>query len=226
VPVQPLAKLVMTPLLRRFLFALIGLAALSSGCRRPIGAPLPPRTTCRNAAIGLGPRDVITVTVFNEANLTGDYRVGEDGSLTFPYLGRVNVAGMQAGELSTMFHDRLGERSASNPQGGNILRDPTVRVEVREINSRRISIFGQVQHPGVFPHQQCITLTQAISLAGGFTALAEKNSVRVTRITHDADGGADHRQTFVLRAEDIAEGRAPDFDLLPDDVIFVTESLT
>jgi polysaccharide export outer membrane protein len=186
----------MTPLLRRFFLALVALAALSSACRRPIGAPLPPRTTCRNTAIGLGPRDVITVTVFNEANLTGEYRVGEDGQLTFPYLGRVNV------------------------------RDPTVRVEVREINSRRISVFGQVQHPGVFPHQQCITLTQAISLAGGFTAIADKNVVRVTRITHDADGGADHRQTFVLRAEDIAEGRAPDFDLLPDDVIFVPESLT
>jgi polysaccharide export outer membrane protein len=216
----------MTPLLRRFFLALVALAALSSACRRPIGAPLPPRTTCRNTAIGLGPRDVITVTVFNEANLTGEYRVGEDGQLTFPYLGRVNVAGMQAADLSRLFQSRLGERTPENPQGGNILRDPTVRVEVREINSRRISVFGQVQHPGVFPHQQCITLTQAISLAGGFTAIADKNVVRVTRITHDADGGADHRQTFVLRAEDIAEGRAPDFDLLPDDVIFVPESLT
>lgn len=222
---QPLAKLVMTPLLRRFFFALLTLTALSS-CRRPIGAPLPPRTTCRNTSIGLGPRDVITVTVFNETNLTGDYRVGEDGLLTFPYLGRVNVVGMQAGELSEMFRRRLGERTPENDAGGNILRDPTVRVEVREINSRRISIFGQVQHPGVFPHQQCITLTQAIALAGGFTALADKNTVRITRITHDADGGVDHRQTFVLRAEDIAEGRTADFDLLPDDVIFVPESLT
>lgn len=216
----------MTPLLRRFLFALLALAALSTSCRRPVGAPLPPRTTCRNAAIGLGPRDIVTVTVFNETNLSGDYRVGEDGMLTFPYLGRVNVTGMQASDLAEMFRLRLGERTPENDAGCNILRDPTVRVEVREINSRRISIFGQVQHPGVFPHQQCLTLTTAISLAGGFTALADKNAVRVTRITHDADSGVDHRRTFVLRAEDIAEGRVADFDLLPDDVIFVPESLT
>lgn len=211
----------MTLFFRRLLLGAVAFATISTGCRRPVGAPLPPRTTCRNTVIGLGPRDVLTVTVFNETNLTGEYRVGEDGTITFPYLGRVRVTGMQAGELSDMFRSRLGERSQDNPQGGNILRDPTVRVEVREINSRRISIFGQVQHPGVFPHQQCITLTQAISLAGGFTAIADKNIVRVTRI--DRDG---QRRTFVLRAEDIAEGRAPDFDLLPDDVIFVAESLT
>ena len=211
----------MTLFFRRLLLGAVAFATMSTGCRRPVGAPLPPRTTCRNTVIGLGPRDVLTVTVFNEANLTGEYRVGEDGTITFPYLGRVRVTGMQAGELSDMFRSRLGERSQDNPEGGNILRDPTVRVEVREINSRRISIFGQVQHPGVFPHQQCITLTQAISLAGGFTAVADKNTVRVTRI--DRDG---QRRTFVLRAEDIAEGRAPDFDLLPDDVIFVAESLT
>ncbi len=211
----------MTLFFRRLLLGAVAFATMSTGCRRPVGAPLPPRTTCRNTVIGLGPRDVLTVTVFNEANLTGEYRVGEDGTITFPYLGRVRVTGMQAGELSDMFRSRLGERSQDNPEGGNILRDPTVRVEVREINSRRISIFGQVQHPGVFPHQQCITLTQAISLAGGFTAIADKNIVRVTRI--DRDG---QRRTFVLRAEDIAEGRAPDFDLLPDDVIFVAESLT
>lgn len=224
--VQPLANLVMTPSLRRLFIMAVAVAALLTSCRRPIGAPLPPRTMCRNTVIGLGPRDVITVTVFNETNLTGDYRVGEDGTITFPYLGRVRVTGMQAGDLSDMFRSRLGASTPENPSGGNILRDPTVRVEVREVNSRRISIFGQVQHPGVFPHQQCITLTQAISLAGGFTAIADKNTVRVTRITYEGDGGVGQRHTYVLRAEDIAEGRAPDFDLLPDDVIFVAESLT
>lgn len=216
----------MSPLPRSLVFAFFLSVALSAGCRRPMGATLPPRAECSRIAIGIGPRDVLTVTVFNEANFTGDYRVGEDGHLTYPYLGRVRVAGTQASELAEMLRQRLGERTEQNPTGQNILRDPTVRVEVREINSRRISIFGQVQHPGVFPHQQCLTLSQAIALAGGFTALADKNTVRVTRLDRDADSGVAHRRTFVLRAEDIAEGRVADFDLLPDDVIFVAESLT
>ncbi len=216
----------MISLQRPLVLASFLVAAFSGGCRRPVGATLPPRSECSRSSIGIGPRDVLTVTVFNEANLTGDYRVGEDGFVSFPYLGPVNVSGTQASQLSTLLRQRLGERTDDNPTGQNILRDPSVRVEVREINSRRISIFGQVQHPGVFPHQQCLTLSQAIALAGGFTALAEKNTVRVTRLDRDADSGVTHRRTFVLRAEDIAEGRVADFDLLPDDVIFVAESLT
>jgi len=164
---------------------------------------------------------VLTVAVFNETALSGDFRVGEDGMVDFAYLGRVDVIGMQPSEVSELLRRGLGERSADNPTGHDVLRDPTVRVEVREVNSRRFSVLGQVQRPGVFPHQQCLTLTQAISLAGGFTAVAEKNQVRVTR--RDRAG---NRRTFVLRVEDIAEGRAPDFDLEPDDAVFVPESLT
>ncbi len=238
----------MIPQHRPLVITSLLVVAMMGGCRRPIGATLPPRSACNNIAIGIGPRDVLTVTVFNEANFTGDYRVGEDGTITYPYLGRVRVTNLQSSELADMLRLRLGEDTpevraqatqlverlgprvgASSPdsfRGQNILRDPTVRVEVREINSRRISIFGQVQHPGVFPHQQCLTLSQAIALAGGFTAVADKNTVRVTRLDRDADSGVAHRRTFVLRAEDIAEGRVADFDLLPDDVIFVAESLT
>ena len=66
-----------------------------------------------------------------------------------------------------------------------------------------------------------VVLAGVALLAGGFTALAEKNQVRVTR--RDRQGT---RRTFVLRVEDIVEGRAADFDLEPDDVIFVPESIT
>lgn len=186
-----------------------------------MSAPLPPRTECRNHSSGLGPRDVINVVVFNEPTLSGEYRVGEDGTIDYPYLRRIPVAGMQTNEVSDAIRRGLGEQTPDNPTGRAVLTNPNVRVELKEANSRRISILGQVQHPGVFPHTQCLTVTQAISLAGGFTALAEKNQVRVTRI--DRQG---HRRTFVLRVEDIVEGRAADFDVEPDDVIFVAESIT
>jgi polysaccharide export outer membrane protein len=128
---------------------------------------------------------------------------------------------MQASEVSDLIRRGLSERTADNPTGQNVLVSPNVRVEIKELNSRRISVLGQVQHPGVFPHTQCLTVAQAISIAGGFTALAEKNQVRITRM--DRNGA---RQTFVLRVEDIVEGRAADFDIEPGDVIFVPESIT
>lgn len=194
---------------------------LTGACRRPVGAPLPPQTQCRGHSPGIGPRDVLSVAVFSEDHLTGAYRVSEEGQIDYPYLGRLDVVGMQPSELADLLRRRLGERTSENPEGQNVLREPSVRVELSEVNSRYISVFGQVQHPGRFPHQQCLTISQAISLAGGFTALAEKNQVRVTR--SDRRG---NRRTFVLRVEDIAEGRAPDFDLEPNDVIFVPESIT
>lgn len=203
------------------LVAWCGFALSVAACRRPVGAPLPPQHECRTRSVGVGPRDVLTVTVFNEAQLSGDFRVAEDGTLNYPYLGRLEVGGREPAEITDLIRSRLGARTPDNPTGQEVLRDPSVRVEVREVNSRHISVFGQVQHPGVFPHQQCITITQAVSLAGGFTALAEQNQVRVTR--RDRAGA---RRTFVLRVADIAEGRAPDFDLEPDDVIFVPESVT
>jgi polysaccharide export outer membrane protein len=171
--------------------------------------------------VGLGARDVVNVVVFNEPALSGEFRVGEDGTLDYPYLGRLTVSGMLASDLSDLIRRGLSEQTPENPSGRNVLVNPNVRVEIKELNSRRISVLGQVQHPGVFPHTQCLTVAQAISIAGGFTALAEKNQVRVTRM--DRNGT---RQTFVLRVEDILEGRAPDFDIEPGDVIFVPESIT
>lgn len=195
------------------------LAAAVAGCRRPVGAPLPP-SQCRSRTPTIGARDVLSVTVFNEQNLSGQFRVGEDGMIDFPYVGRVRVEGLREREVADLIRNRLGANSPENPDGRNVLRDPAVRVEMQEVNSRRISVFGEVQHPGVFPHQQCLTVTQAISLAGGFTQLAEKNQVRVTR---QEAGGT--RRTFVLRVEDIAEGRVADFELEPGDVIFVPQTI-
>ena len=204
--------------LRPIILAVAALCLLA-GCRRPVGAPLPP-SQCRSRTPTIGPRDVLAVTVFNETNLSGQYRVGEDGMIEIPYVGRLRVEGMREREVADHVRNRLGASTPENPDGGNVLRDPSVRVEMQEVNSRRISVFGEVQHPGVFPHQQCLTVTQAISLAGGFTQLAEKNQVRVTR-----QEAAGTRRTFVLRVEDIAEGRVGDFELEPGDVIFVSQTI-
>jgi protein involved in polysaccharide export with SLBB domain len=205
--------------LRALILSLFALLLPAFGCRRPVGSPLPP-SRCRSRPPTIGPRDVLAVNVFNETNLTGQFRVSEDGSINYPYLGSLHVEGLTEGDVAEVIRTRLGASSAENDGGLNVLRDPSVRVEMHEVNSRRVSVFGEVQHPGVFPHQQCITVTQAISLAGGFTQLAEKNQVRITR--QERSGS---RRTFVLRVEDIAEGRAPDFELEPGDVIFIPQTI-
>ncbi len=191
------------------------------GCPRPRGDRPPPRTVCQTRAPGIGPTDVLNVVVFNEPTLSGEYRVGEDGTINYPYLQRVSVAGMQPSEVGELLRNGLAEQTAANPTGHSVLANPNVRVEIKEANSRRISVSGQVQHPNQYPFTRCLTVTQAIALAGGFTALAEMNQVRVTRV--DRHGT---RRVFVLRVEEILEGRADDFDLEPGDVLYVPQSVT
>ncbi len=193
-----------------------------NACRRTGGGDrLPPRTVCQSRAPGIGPSDVINVVVFNEPSLSGEFRVGDDGAINYPYLEHVVVAGMQPSEAGDALRRGLGAQSADNPTGHNVLTNPNVRVEIKEANSRRISVSGQVQHPNQYAFTRCLTVTQAIALAGGFTALAEKNGVRVTRV--DRSGT---RRVFVLHVEDILEGRVDDFDLEAGDVIYVPESVT
>ncbi len=207
--------------MRALTLLVIALAAPIASCRRPVGDRPPPRTVCQNRSPGIGPSDVLTVVVFNEPTLSGEFRVGEDGAIEYPYLQRVPVSGMQPAEVGDAIRHGLGEHTADNPTGHNVLTNPNVRVEIKEANSRRISVSGQVQHPNQYPYTRCLTVTQAIALAGGFTALAETNQVRVTRV--DRHGV---RRVFVLRVEDILEGRTDDFDVEPGDVIYVPTSVT
>ena len=141
-------------------------SALSvAACRRPVGDRIPPRTVCQSRAPGVGPTDVVNVVVFNEPQLSGEYRVGEDGAIDYPYLHRVVIAGMQTGEVAAMLRSALGEQTADNPTGRSVLTNPNVRVEIKEANSRRISVSGQVQHPNQSAFTRCLTVTLAVALA-------------------------------------------------------------
>ncbi len=205
-------------------YAALGLSVVlaAGACTRPIGAPLPPRGHSgeRSPSTALGPGDRLMIRVFGEDNLTGEYRVGDNGEIDFPYLGAVRVLGLQASETASLIQRGLG------PTGHNVLRSPSVSVAITEVVSRPVSVLGQVQHPGVFQYTQHMTLAQVISQAGGFTAIAAKGQVRVTRHVTDPQTQAERSVTYVLDVDRILEGRAPDFDLRPFDVIFVPESLT
>jgi polysaccharide export outer membrane protein len=189
------------------LIALLALLAIASCASNDVRFTAPPPAVDDNV---LGPNDVFAVRVFGEADMSADYRVAPDGTIDFPYIGRVRVQGLTppqvADRLQTELHDR------------QILRQPQVSIFVREINSRTISILGQVQHPGTFPFLQNMNIVQAITTAGGFTPLANQHAVRLTRRIRN--GGT---RTYELPVDAIAEGRAATVLLAPGDVIFVPE---
>ncbi len=157
----------------------------------------------------LGPSDIFEVRVYDEPTLTNTYRVAEDGTIDFPLVGRVEVEGMRPPEIADLLQTRLRE--------GRFLTHPEVSILVKEYNSKRISVFGQVDSPGNFPYTERMHIVQAISLAGGFTALAEKNETVVSRRVN----GRERRVRVSVEA--IGEGQVANFYLRPGDIIFVPE---
>jgi protein involved in polysaccharide export with SLBB domain len=190
----------------------IGLVVLLSmlaaqGCAgRPksrVNLPPPVEST----TIGAG--DVFVISIVGEDKLPKDFRVAPDGTVDLPYIHRVKVAGLEPQEIAELVRKKLVE--------GDILRDPSVAVDVKEYNSKRVVVLGQVQKPGSFPLTPGFTLIQAISQAGGFNSIANRDRVNLTRKK------GDQARTIVLSVDAITDGSLPDIPLQSGDTIFVIE---
>jgi protein involved in polysaccharide export with SLBB domain len=94
-----------------------------------------------------------------------------------------------------------------------------VVIQVKEYNSRRVTLLGQVSKPGTFPYTPGLTLIQAISQAGGLTGLANLDRVNLTRRSGKSS------LTVVISVGTIMEGRSQDIPLQSGDRIFVHERL-
>ena len=158
----------------------------------------------------VGVDDTFDVRVFGEPELSAAYRVASDGTIDFPLAGRIRVAGLRTGEIQKELTTRLHN---------GYLKEPQVTVTMKEWNSRKVSVLGQVQKPGPVAYHPNMTIIDAIALAGGFTGIAAKNSVSLRR-----EGGG-KVQSRVYRVADITEGRSNNIPVLPGDVVVVEERL-
>lgn len=113
----------------------------------------------------LGPGDQLRITVFNEAELTGQYIVGSQGTISYPLVGEVHAAGLTLAEFSAQLQTALAA----------YIRAPNVSVEVA--NYRPFFILGEVQRPGTYPYSASLTVLNAVATAGGFTYRANQNRV-------------------------------------------------
>jgi polysaccharide biosynthesis/export protein VpsN len=158
----------------------------------------------------LGPGDLFTLEIVGEKDLPKDYQVASDGTVDFPYVHRIEVQGLEPQEVARTVRQRLIDQ--------RILVDPSVIVSVKEYNSKRVTVLGQVRKPGSFPLTPGMTLVQAISDAGGLNAIANGDRVNLTR--------KDKRRattTVVLSFDSITDGRSPDIPLQAGDQIYVHE---
>lgn len=162
------------------------------------------------ADTSVGPRDEFEVRVMGQEDISGVFQVASDGSIDYPLVGRILVQGLEPQEIQTAIRQALIDL--------RFFRDPQVSVRVTQYRSKKVSVLGQVQHPGAFDWSDGMTLMNAIALAGGFGPMAARNQTSLTRVTEDG------REVSVLvPAEEIEEGRQPDILLQPNDRISVPQ---
>ena len=148
-----------TPFFLLLLFLLLGHPAFPAG---------PSSSQDQDYRIGVG--DLLQVEVYDEPDLTRETRVLTDGTISLPLLGSVRALGLTVGELEKSVTKRLGEKYLVNPQ---------VTVAVKEFS--RIYVFGEVKNPGAFPLYGKMTVFEAVTLAGGFTEVANRTKVKIIR---------------------------------------------
>ncbi|MFA6601077.1 MAG: polysaccharide biosynthesis/export family protein [Candidatus Omnitrophota bacterium] len=127
-----------------------------------------------NYKIGIG--DLLQVDVYDEPDLSVEVRVLTDGMISLPLIGSIRAWGLTVTALEQEVMKILGEKYLVNPQ---------VTVIVKEFS--RIFVFGEVREPSAFPLTGKLTVFEAITLAGGFTEVANKSAVKVIR--QKPDGG-------------------------------------
>lgn len=154
----------------------------------------------------LGSEDVIDVFVWKEPDLSANgIVVRPDGKISLPLAGEIEAKGKSASELEKDITERLHK----------YVDQPNVNVMVKQINSLKISVLGEVRKPDVYKIRNRVTVIDAIALAGGFTDLARPTRIVVLRNTPQGQ----HR--FNVNMKDVTEGKAQPFYLEPQDQVVV-----
>ena len=118
----------------------------------------------------VGPQDVLTITVWDQADLSGKFTVEADGSFTFPMIGRLKVGGLTLRQVEEELKKRLADGYFKNPQ---------ISVAVEQYRSQRVFVVGEVRSPGSYPLMGDMMLIEVLARAGSTTPYASGEAVIV-----------------------------------------------
>ena len=155
-----------------------------------IGAVVPDWAVAAGGRV-LTPQDSVSIKVVNQPDMDTTTRVETDGTISFPYVGRIRAAGLSEDQLAHTIERQLAARQ--------IVTEPHVLVEISSFGTQA-SVQGQVGVPGVYTLDRPTNLTQLLSRAGGLRDAALGGTITVRRA-----GGA----TQKFDSKDVQAGRGP-----------------
>lgn len=154
----------------------------------------------------IGPEDIINIKVWREPDYSGPKGVRPDGKITMPLIGEIQAAGLTPARLGNTLKQALSE----------VLKEPEVDVEVIQVNSKRYTVTGGVNRPGVFPLVVATHVFEALNIAGGFRDFANRSKIVILR----ADG-----KRLYFNYKDFVKGKHMEANILLEngDTILVKE---
>jgi polysaccharide export outer membrane protein len=128
--------------------ALVPAAAQTPGASQPSAS----------ADYVVGSQDVLTITSYDQADLSGKFTVEADGSFTYPMIGRVKAGGMTLRQVEGQVKKQLKDEGFFN--------NPQITVSVDQYKSQKIFVVGEVRTPGSYPLSGDMNLVEALARAG------------------------------------------------------------
>jgi len=177
----------------------------------PKSAPAPSQPAPAGVPVSgdfvIGAEDVLGILFWREADFSGDVAVRPDGRITLPLIGDMVAAGVTTAAL----------RDQIQTAATKFLTEPNVTVIVRQINSRKVFITGEIGQPGAYPLTGPRTVMQLISLAGGLSQYAKAESISILRQEQG------RTRAFRFNYKDVSTGQnvQQNIELLPGDTIVV-----
>jgi polysaccharide export outer membrane protein len=199
VPVRLLALL--------WVLALSGVSAFGAdgGAEKP---------AARHSLYRLHPMDLIKVQVFQEPDLDRELRISRDCTIVVPLVGVVDVRNLTVRDAEMLLTDLFKKDYLVNPQ---------INITVTEYTPRTVNVLGAVNSPGsvVVPPEKDLTLLDAVARSGGFSRLANRTKISLTRTL--ANG---RTENYSVNADQLMTGDNSNRWLVQDgDIIFVPERM-
>ena len=173
----------------------------------PAPAPVAAPSAVPDTGYQIGPGDILNIEVWKDPILTRPVTVLPDGKIAFPLIGEIAAEGKTVSQLKKEIEGRLAR----------YVQDAVITVEVRQMSSLQIYVLGRVNAPGRTILSANVNVLQALAIAGGPNAFANKSRIRIFR----QEGG----KTLILSFDydDVTAGKNMESNILlrRGDVVFV-----
>lgn len=200
-------------------FAAGSLALALTACADKPGGPIPynvtlappdqPRALSLEENYRIAPLDTVSVNVFRQKDLSGDYEVDLTGRISMPLIGSVEAVDLTTAQLDQKITAAYGKKYLVNPD---------VAVGVKSSTRRAVTVDGAVKSSGSYPINGPLTLLQAIALSGGASEDANLRRVAVFRTV------SGQRQAAAFDLQQIRRGQAVDPPIYAGDIVVVDGS--